>query len=301
MTGRDQALADAFRDKPDLVWPLPAWQLSPQSLAELRNRPRLAVVELAGRDSVAAALAATAEHGFSDLVPTYVYTGSEHGSWQTVGQAWLRLRRQLPDAVNLHPLLLHGSPLLWRALNGRYAGELIARHGLPVFCVGCHLYLHALRLPLALALGGAPIVAGERESHDGRVKINQLAVCLDAYRALIQNWAVDLILPLRQVAAGQEVEAWLGLSWPEGGEQLGCVLSGNYCAGDGRAVYSDRGLTDYLHDFALPLVKTWLTGLLAGRPRDPIQVASELLAVQLRTPPGQKPGGVVKGDDEAAP
>jgi hypothetical protein len=278
MSGRDQALAEAFRDKPDVVWPLPSWQLAPQDLAELRNRPRVAVVELAGRDSVAAALAATAEHGFSDLVPTCVYTGSEHGPWETVGQAWLRLRQRLPAQVSLHPLLVYGSPLLWRAMNGRFAGELTARHGLPPFCVGCHLYLHALRLPLALALGGAPIVAGERESHDGRIKINQLAVSLDAYRALAQHWAVDLLLPLRQVASGREVEAWLGRPWPEGGEQLDCVLSGNYRAPDGRAVASDCGLADYLNGFALPLAKTWLTALLAGRPRDPIQLATELLA-----------------------
>lgn len=277
MPGRDQALADTFRDKPELIWPLPAWQMSPELLIELRDSPRVAVVEMAGRDSVAAALRATAESGFSDLVPTYVYTGSEHGPWDTVGEAWLRLHQRLPAEVSLHPLLVYGSPLLWRALNGRFAGELMARHGLPIFCVGCHLYLHALRLPLALALGGAPIVAGERESHDGRVKINQLAASLNAYRGLTLNWAVDLLLPLRHVTSGREVESWLGRPWPEGGEQLGCVLSGNYRDPGGRATYSERGLTDYLDGFALPLVKSWLTELLAGRPRDPVQLAADFL------------------------
>lgn len=275
---RDQALADLFRDKPELVWPLPAWQLSPESLAALRARPRVAVVELAGRDSVAAALKATAEGGFSDLAPTYVYTGSEYGSWATVGEALNRLRRRLPPEVTLHPLLVFGSPRLWRALNGRFAGELLARHGLATFCVGCHLYLHALRLPLALALGGAPIIAGERESHDGRVKINQLATSLNAYRTLTLHWAVELLLPLRHVASGQEVEAWLGRQWPEGGEQLGCVLSGNYCDPAGRVVYRDTGLAGFLEAFALPLARSWLTELLAEQPSDPLLLAAELLA-----------------------
>ncbi len=278
MPERAQALADLFRDKPELVWPLPAWQLPPQSLAALRARPRVAVVEMAGRDSVAAALKATAEGGFSDLVPTYVYTGSEYGPWATVDEALNRLRQRLPQEVTLHPLLVFGSPRLWRALNGRFAGELLARHGLATFCVGCHLYLHALRLPLALALGGAPIIAGERESHDGRVKINQLATSLNAYRGLTLHWAVDLLLPLRHVASGQEVEAWLGRQWPEGGEQLGCVLSGNYCDPAGRAVYRDSGLAGFLEAFALPLTRSWLAELLAEQPSDPLLLAAELLA-----------------------
>lgn len=274
---RDQALADLFRDKPELVWPLPAWQLPPGSLAALRAQPRVAVVELAGRDSVAAALKAAVEGGFSDLVPTYVYTGSEYGSWATVNEALQRLRQRLPPDVTLHPLLVFGSPRFWRALNGRFAGELMARHGLATFCVGCHLYLHALRLPLALALGGAPIIAGERESHDGRVKINQLATSLNAYRGLTLHWAVDLLLPLRHVESGQEVEAWLGRQWPEGGEQLGCVLSGNYCDPSGWAVYRHGGLAGFLDGFALPLTRAWLGELLAERPGDPLQLAAELL------------------------
>lgn len=274
---RDQALADLFRDKPELVWPLPAWQLAPGSLAALRARPRVAVVELAGRDSVAAALKATAEGGFSDLVPTYVYTGSEYGPWATVTEALHRLRRRLPADVTLHPLLVFGSPRLWRALNGRFAGELMVRHGLVTFCVGCHLYLHALRLPLALALGGAPIIAGERESHDGRIKINQLATSLNAYRGLTLHWAVDLLLPLRHVDSGQEVETWLGRQWPEGGEQLGCVLSGNYCDPGGWAVYRHSGLAGFLDGLALPLIRAWLSELLAERPCDPLQLATELL------------------------
>ncbi|MCF8037391.1 MAG: hypothetical protein K9K62_11005, partial [Desulfobacteraceae bacterium] len=42
-------------------------------------------------------------------------------------------------------------------------------------CTGCHLYLHAVRIPLARMLGNVPIIGGERESHSGKVKVNQCA------------------------------------------------------------------------------------------------------------------------------
>ncbi len=264
-------MAGIFRDKPELVPPLPAWMLPPPAAAG-----DTALVELAGRDSVAAALALAGQGHIKRLVPCYAYTGSEYGAFAEVERAWRRLRGLAPAGVEVTPLLLMGSPRFWRALNGRFLAELVRRFGLVPVCVGCHLYLHALRIPLARSLG-APVIAGERERHDGRIKLNQVAPALDAYAGLCAEFGVELLLPLRQVADGGRVVEILGLDWPEGGEQLGCALSGNYVCIDGDVDWDPGRLAAYLEGFALPLARRVVAAWLAGRVPDHLAWAKDLL------------------------
>jgi hypothetical protein len=265
-----------FLDKPELVYDWPEWMLPAALRGRLAGHPGLGVVEIAGRDSVAAALKAMAERGLTVLLPTYVYTGTEHGPWGAVPEAVARLGRRLPDSVELLPLLVMGWPRLWQAVNGQGLGGLVARYGFAPVCVGCHAYLHALRAPLARALGNPPVIAGERESHDGRVKINQVGASLDAYQGLLAGWGVELLLPLRGVAEGAQVERLLGRPWREGQEQLGCALSGNYLDGQGRPVWSPPALAAYLEEYALPLIRAALGARLEGRSVDPLELARGL-------------------------
>jgi hypothetical protein len=270
--------AEVFLNKPELVWPLPEWMLPQREMARLRGLGGVGVVELAGRDSVAAALLAVSQGGLTTLVPTYVYTGTEYGPWSQVTQAHERLRLSLPPQVELLPLLVFGSPRFWQAMNGRFLGFLQERYGFCTACLGCHLYLHALRLPLALALGPAAIIAGERESHDGRVKVNQLAPCLDAYQGLAGSFGVELSLPLRKTERGQEVEGLLGLDWAEGGDQLGCALSGNYNDPQGQARANPQGMSGFFQEFALPLASQAVAAYVEGRQPDHLALAAKLLA-----------------------
>ena len=274
----DQQAARIFRDKPEALPLPPAEMLPPAELERLRAASGVALVELAGRDSVAAALKAVGEMGLTILVPTYVYTGSEHGAWEEAPQARQRLRGRLPDTVELTPLLVMGSPRFWRALNGRYLQELTRRFGFSPVCPGCHLYLHAARIPLAVRLGGVPVVAGERLSHDGREKLNQLAPAQAAYQELYRGFGLELALPLAQVTSGLEIEDILGLPWPEGGDQLGCVFSGNYLEPDGSLAVPTQNLDDYFQRFALPLAQRVTTAYLEGQSPDHLALAKGLLS-----------------------
>jgi hypothetical protein len=265
-----------FLDKPELVDGWPEWMLPASLRARLAGDPGLAVVEIAGRDSVAAAVKAVIELGLTVLLPTYVYTGTEHGPWAAVSEAVTRLGRRLPPSVELAPLVVMGWPRLWQAVNGRLLGELVRRYGFSPVCAGCHAYLHALRAPLARALGSPPVIAGERESHDGRVKINQVAVALDAYQGLLAGFGVDLLLPLRGVAEGAQVEGLLGRPWPEGQEQLGCAFSGNYLDAAGAPVWDEQALKAYLAEYALPLTWAALEARMEGRTVDPLELARSL-------------------------
>lgn len=152
-----------------------------------------------------------------------------------------------------------GDPEFWRDLCGRPLGFAAERYGFVPPCVGCHLYLHAVRIPLALKYGARAVVSGERESHDGRIKWNQVPSVLDLYRDFAAEFGIELLLPLRHVASGKEVEEILRFPWPEGGEQMGCVLSGNYLDEEGRTLgLSEEAILRYLRHYALPRARRFV-------------------------------------------
>ena len=191
--------AGLFLDKPEQVIGFPEWLLSNQMIEEYRALSKLAIVEIAGRDSVAAAIKSTEEEGFSDLLPTYVYTGTEYGPWSNIEKAVDRLNSRLSE-VRVHRLLVLGSPGFWKALNGRFVSELISLYGFYTPCLACHLYLHAVRIPLSLMLGKVPVISGERERHDEIIKLNQISEALDFYRDFAAKFEIELRFPLRHVS-----------------------------------------------------------------------------------------------------
>ena len=109
MSTYNSRLEELYLNKPECVVDLPEWLLPPEKIETYRGMPRLAIVEIAGRDSVAAAVKSVEEEGFTDLLPTYVYTGTEHGSWESVKRAVDRLTSRLPE-VHVHDLVVLGSP-----------------------------------------------------------------------------------------------------------------------------------------------------------------------------------------------
>ncbi len=277
MNSPDSMGSVTFRDKPERVIHLPESVLPQARIADYRSIARMAIVEIAGRDSVAAAVMAVREEGFTDLLPTYAYTGTEYGDWVLVEDAVARLSQRLPQ-VRMHPLLVLGSPRFWQALNGRFMGELIRRYGAFSPCVGCHLYLHSVRIPLAVTLGHRPIISGEREHHNGSVKINQTGEALSCYQALSREFGIRLVLPLRDVAEGHRIRKILGYDWGEGKAQPGCVLSGNYRDAQNRITVSVEQIVHYLEGFGRPLTRAIITAYLNGEIPPHMEMAGRLLA-----------------------
>ena len=276
LNNRDVKLEKLYLNKEECVIDLPEWLLSSETAFEYRDVSRMAVVEIAGRDSVAAAIKSVEEEKFSDLVPTFVYTGTEYGSWLSVKGALERLSRRLPE-TRIHNLVVMGSPDFWRALNGRFISLLIERYGFYTPCIGCHLYLHSVRIPLAIKIGNVPIISGERELHDGHIKINQTADALDFYKELSKDFGIQLLLPLRHIREGSHIEEILEFHWQEGKEQLGCTLSGNYKKFDNKRNISSHQVRRYMEEFAIPCTKKIIDSYLAGHVPDHIDIASQIL------------------------
>lgn len=211
----------------------------------------MAIAEISGADSIAAALQFAAEHpGVGRIVPTYVATGTEFGDFGAIegNLSFLREALMQRHGIQLGNLVRAEDPSLWRAINGRYASVLTRAFGAWYPCVGCHLYLHLMRIPLAREHGMSTVISGERERHDDRTKANQVPEALDAYVEVLAAAGIQLALPLRRMDHSTDIDRILGDMWPGGSPQLSCVLSGNERSIDGTSVAEvPRSLmTDYI-------------------------------------------------------
>ncbi len=251
-------LRHLLSNKHENVWPLPEWMLSEQEQEQLRGESSLAIVEIAGKDSIAAAVAGGISGRFSALLPTVAYTGTQYGDWEAPFRAVEELGKRLPASVRLYPPVVVGSPELWRDLCGKGLYRWQQRYGFASPCTACHLYFHLIRIPLARHLGSSVIIGGERNSHDGRVKLSQVDISLDIFRDFLARYGVELLLPLQKIQDSREVDALLGGSYPQGSDQLRCVLSGNYAGEEGEVFFQEEAVRAFLEEYALPRGERWL-------------------------------------------
>ncbi len=92
---------------------------------------------------------------------------------------------------------------------------------------------------------------------------------------MLRGAGVELVLPVREVMASDEIEAMLGGRWIGGSPQLECVLSGNYRGVDGAG--SVREMPEaFFSDFLVPAGQRLLSALLAGE-RDYDGIVADVL------------------------
>lgn len=253
--------------------------LEKRKLASLEN---LAIVEIAGRDSIAAAIKALQEREIDAFLPTLAYNGAQYGSLESVEYAVDVLARRV-GKERVFDLAIIGSPAFWQALTVRFGDILADKFGFYTSYVACHLYIHAVRVPLAKHVNCKLIISGERELHDGKIKLNQTKTVLDRYAQLISHFEIELYQPLRQTSAGADVEKLIGEAWPQGERQLKCMVSGNYKGLDGKVDFgpgrrfSDEKSARFLDQYALPLAKISLEKVLRDESADYEKEAIEIL------------------------
>ncbi len=255
--------------KPALITSFPDWLLPPSVIEGLKDTEHVTLGEIAGRDSIAALLIATEQHPIQAILPTIAYTGTEFGNWENAIQKCRLVAERLRERnITVYEPIFLGAPRFWWSLCGRSISYLINQFGFYTPCLGCHLYLHALRIPLAKRIGAPYIIAGEREKHDGRVKLNQVAVALDIYKTFVGGFGLELLLPLRHIHAGAEIEKIIDSDWKEGEGQLQCVLSKNYQDIDGGVTYDEGRIRRFFEEFAVPLAERIIRAYLDGKEPD---------------------------------
>ena len=261
---REQTLL-MLSERPELVHTFPDSLLSSKVIDELKNSHGVAIAEVAGRDSIAAVIVAVKQYPIKKVLPTIAFTGTEFGKWETtIEKSRLLAKKLRRHNVKVFDPLFLGSPKFWWLLAGRYISSLFHQFGFYTPCLGCHLYLHAIRIPLAKRVGAPYIISGERERHDGRVKLNQITAALNAYENFVQEFDVHLLFPLRYISSGEEIEKIIGQTWEEGREQLQCVLSKNYQDINGTISYNEGDVSKFFNEFAIPVAKKIIRDYLNG-------------------------------------
>ncbi len=265
MTKINKRLLEILANKPDLVTDFPDWMLPNSTIKEIRKSENTAIAEIAGRDSIAAAMQACEMRPIKAIVPTIAYTGTEYGNWEILFENVKIMHDKLQsNNIKVFDPIIIGSPKFWWTFCGRYATYLNKRFNFYSHCVSCHLYFHAIRIPIAKKLQVNLVIGGERESHDGKIKINQIKVALDAYQAFLNKFNIELFLPLRYIKSGKEIETIIGDIWDEGSQQLECVLSKNYQEPDGRVLLDEESLRQFFDEFALKKAEDIVNGYLSN-------------------------------------
>lgn len=263
MKNLDKKLLEVLANKPDLILDFPDWMLPDSTVNEIRNTENVAIVEIAGRDSIAAVIRACEIRPIKAIVPTIAYTGTEYGNWKVTFEKIDTLKDKLQKTnIKVFDPIVLGSPKSWWILCGRFTAKLFNTLGFYSHCIGCHLYLHAIRIPLAKKLNCNLVIGGERESHDERIKINQIGIALDTYSAFLKRFGIDLFLPLRHIKSGKEIEAIIDKHWDEGDQQLECVLSKNYQEMNGSVPLHEEAIKRFLDEFALNKAEETIKGYL---------------------------------------
>lgn len=225
----------------------------------IKDLPKNTVIgEFAGRDSVAAIIKALEDESITSVLPIATFAPTEYGDFDILKLNYEQMIKRIQEIYgnrkNIYPLTYYSNPDLWSIINGRFLDFNVKNFGFYTPCIGCHAYFHLVRIPLALKLGSR-IISGERESHDGRIKLNQTSEALDAYIKIAKYFNVDLIMPIRYMEDGDKVKDLIGWEWEEGKAHQSCAFSGNYIDPDGSVYYDKNRIQTYLEGFLYPICK----------------------------------------------
>ncbi len=239
----------------------PIAECLPTNVADaLKDAPAPRVlVDFAGRDSVAAALAWLADHEVGTYIPVGDVVPTRYGDWSIYEDNWQQMRNQLAQrhpAVRFTPWFVVEDTQMWRLLNARYLNQLIAAFGFFTPCLGCHLHFYAMRAVLGHALGAEVLISGEKELHGTRRKANQTPEAVEGYRSFSHAHGIRQHFPIYTLEGEAEMERLLAFEWKEGERQLRCVMSGNDRAADGSLAMRPDQIRAYMSGFAVPLATT---------------------------------------------
>ena len=213
------------------------------------------VAEFSGRDSVAAIIKAFQDDRATHILPVMSFAGTEYGDVSSLIENYEKLKKHVhanyPSKV-LYNLLHFSLPDIWHIMNGRFATEVINLYGFYNPCIGCHLYFHGTKVFFSRHFSNI-IITGERESHDGKIKVNQLKKTLDVYKEIFEEFDITLWSPLAEISSGQIIQDLIPWTWEEGKDHPNCVLSGNYRDINGKARFDEEDLDRYLELYIKPV------------------------------------------------
>ena len=230
------------------------------------GKKKCIIVEISGKDSLAAIVKYSKDKKPKYIIPTYSFTGTEYGDFKTIEDnvSFITQTCRAKYNINVGELVVLGNPKLWWLINGRYISLLFEKYKFYTPCIGCHLYFHLVRLPLANKLGVKKIISGERKRHDKKVKLNQMEEVLEAFQKIFSKLGFELIMPLKNISNNLEISKLVQLETDWKNRQLRCTLSSNYLSLDGKVIHDREKLKDFLNSYIFPAGISIGKNLIAG-------------------------------------
>jgi hypothetical protein len=214
-----------------------------------------AIADIAGRDSIAAILKFSDNRLFQELQPLTVYVPVDPLSIAIRSNIVMRLKEVLRNQGNLRPLIAIGDLELWRTLNAQYVSLLEKKFGFYTPCIGCHLYINTLKILVARAFNTSLTISGERESHDKKLKINQLPKVLDLMNDFMSKYKIINLQPLRKIVNNSEVELILHTAGFKRNISGTCIFRDNYRGANFKIIPDLKAVIKFLKQFAFPIAK----------------------------------------------
>jgi len=226
----------------------------------IKNIPKDTVIgEFAGRDSVAAILKALEDSSINNILPIASFAPTEYGSFEILESNYEKMIKRAKELYGnrktIYPLVYYSNFDLWSVINGRFVDSIIRKYSFYTPCIGCHAYFHLVRIPIALKLS-RKMISGERESHDKKIKINQIKESLNTYERIVKALNVELIMPIRYIENGGEIEKIIGWNWEEGKDHQACAFSKNYTDPEGKVVFNKDKIEEYIDEYLYPVCIT---------------------------------------------
>ena len=224
---------------------------------EIESQPpnsQRAILEVAGKDSVAAAIAYLQNNHVTELIGIGIFHRGFYGNFSEpeihFQQISTSLQQKLPQLQTSFYYLDVADLFQWTIVQPM---GIIQKHFSQYSpCPPCHLFFHMMRIPLVKHLGVTRIITGERAAHDAGLKLNQLPEILDLFNTLIQKQGITLEQPLKNIHEDEKIFTLLGKDW-KSVEPFRCIFSKNYLDEDGQVHFDIPNLIKTLQKFYYPL------------------------------------------------
>lgn len=179
---------------------------------ELRKL-NICTAALAGRDSVAAILKTIRSREFSAIVPIIISIPTEYGDHCLRLETVKKLRKYSEEhfdqynSIVTHPIIVNDAGLWGKINSGSNLLEIQKKYNAYTPCIGCHLYVHAIRCHLSKDLGIKHVISGDRKYHENIIKLNQLSNVLEIFQSFVQEtYGTILFFPLVDIKSPKDID-----------------------------------------------------------------------------------------------
>ncbi len=173
---------------------------------------------LAGTDSVAAILKTIRSRQFSAIVPIIISVPTEYGDQRLRLETVKKLRKYSEEhfdqynSIVTHPIIASDAGLWGKINSGSNLLEIQQKYNAYTPCIGCHLYVHAIRCHISKDLGINHVISGDRKYHENIIKLNQLSNVLETFQAFAkENYGTILSFPLVDIKSAKNIDDILKL------------------------------------------------------------------------------------------